>query len=122
MSNIEEDIKLKEISERFNNGTETLEDIMNYCRNYEIKFENGLELRVVEKRYFDKLVERIKEVESKLEEANKQLDLDYVDKNYIPVEKVKEGLEYIEDYFDRLNGPDEDIEYIRKIKNRVIGG
>ena len=95
MSNVEEDIKLKEISERFNNGTETLEDIMNYCRNYEIKFENGLELRVVEKRYFDKLVERIKEVESKLEESNKQLDLDYVDKNYIPVEKVKDLKESI---------------------------
>ena len=40
---------LKEISKRFNNGTETIEDIIKYCRNYEIKFENGLELRVVEK-------------------------------------------------------------------------
>ena len=70
----------------------------------------------------EKYKARIKEVESKLKESNKQLDLDYVDKNYIPVEKVKEGLEYIENYFDRLNGPDEDIEYIRKIKNRVIGG
>lgn len=69
MSNIEEDInliKLKEISERFSNGTETIEDIINYCRNYEIKFENGLKLRVVEKRYFDKLVERIKELEEEL--------------------------------------------------------
>ena len=63
MSNIEEVVNLKEISERFNNGTETIEDIMNYCRNYEIKFRNGPELRVVEKRYFDKLVERIKELE-----------------------------------------------------------
>ena len=63
MSNIEEVVNLKEISERFNNGTETIEDIMNYCRNYEIKFENGSELRVVERRYFDKLVERIKELE-----------------------------------------------------------
>ena len=34
--------------------------------------------------------QRIQDLESKLEEANKQLDLDYVDKNYIPVEKVKE--------------------------------
>ena len=73
MSNIEEDINLinlKEISERFSNGTETIEDIINYCRNYEIKFENGLKLRVVEKRYFDKLVERIKE----LEEENRKLN------------------------------------------------
>ena len=34
--------------------------------------------------------ERIKELESKLEEANKQLDLDYVDENYIPKQKAKE--------------------------------
>ena len=33
--------------------------------------------------------ERIKELESKLEEANKQLDLDYVDENYIPKQKAK---------------------------------
>lgn len=33
---------------------------------------------------------RIKELESKLEEANKQLDLDYVDENYIPKQKAKE--------------------------------
>ena len=65
-----------------------------------------------------KLQKRIQDLKSKLKEANKQLD--YVDKNYIPVEKVKEGLEYIENYFDRLNGPDEDIEYIRKIKTELL--
>lgn len=62
---------LKEISKRFSNGSETIEDIINYCRNYEIKFENGLELRVVEKKYFDKLVKKIKE----LEEENKRKDM-----------------------------------------------
>ena len=35
-----------------------------------------------------KLQNRIKELEAKLEKANKQLDLDYVDKNYIPKQKV----------------------------------
>lgn len=39
---------------------------------------------------------RIKELEEQLEKANKQLDLDYVDKNYIPKQKVKE-------LFDRLH-------------------
>ena len=39
--------------------------------------------------------QRIQDLESKLEEANKQLDLDYVDKNYIPVEKVKDLKESI---------------------------
>ena len=33
-----------------------------------------------------------------LEEANKQLDLDYVDKNYIPKQKVKEIIYIIIDY------------------------
>lgn len=100
MSNIEEDInliKLKEISERFSNGTETIEDIINYCRNYEIKFENGLKLRVVEKRYFDKLVERIKELETKLEFKNWG-DLDNTQfeeymNQFIPKQKVKDKIE-----------------------------
>ena len=41
-------------------------------------------------------------------------------KDYIPKQKVKEGLEDIEDYFDRLNGPDEDMEYIRNIKKKLL--
>lgn len=40
--------------------------------------------------------------------------------NYIPKQKVKQGLEDIEDYFDRLNGPDEDIEYIRHVKQEIL--
>ena len=35
-------------------------------------------------------------------------------------QKVKEKLECIEDYFDRLNGSDEDIEYIRNIKKELL--
>ena len=40
-----------------------------------------------------KLQNRIKELEAKLEKANKQLDLDYVDKNYIPKQKVIDLIE-----------------------------
>ena len=65
---------------------------------------------------------RIQELEEELAEFNKQLDLDYVDKNYIPKQVVIESLEDIEDYFDRLNGPDEDIEYIRQVKNELLEG
>lgn len=46
--------------------------------------------------------------------------LRYAKNNSIPKEKVKEGIESIEDYFDRLNGPDEDIEYIRNIKQELL--
>ena len=42
----------------------------------------------------EKYKTKIKDLQSKLEEANKQLDLDYVDKNYIPVEKVKDLIKY----------------------------
>ena len=65
---------------------------------------------------------RIKELEEELEKANRQLDLDYVEENFTTKQKVKEGLEKIEDYFDRLNGPDEDIEYIRQVKNELLEG
>lgn len=37
-------------------------------------------------------------------------------------QKVKQGLEDIEDYFDRLNGPDEDMEYIRHVKQEILEG
>ena len=95
-SNIDKLIKLKEISKRFNNGTETIEDIMYYCRNYEIKFENGLELRVVEKRYFDKLVKRIKKLEEALLKVkDKNATLFITCRNSIPKQKVKDKIEEI---------------------------
>lgn len=41
---------------------------------------------------------RIKELEKELEKANKQLDLDYVDDNYIPKQKVKDKIELHKNY------------------------
>ena len=38
------------------------------------------------------------------------------------MEAVIEALEDIKDYFDRLNGPDEDIEYIRQVKEELLEG
>lgn len=94
---------LKEISKRFSNGSETIEDIINYCRNYEIKFENGLELRVVEKKYFDKLVKKIKE----LEEENKRKDMfmqmaKEVIENSILTQKVKDILNEIQEEYNKV--------------------
>ena len=42
--------------------------------------------------------------------------------NYIPKQAAIEALEDIKDYFDRLNGPDEDIEYIRQVKEELLEG
>ena len=45
---------------------------------------------------------KIKELEAKLEEANKQLDLDYVDENYIPKQKIKDKIEELRNEKEQL--------------------
>lgn len=40
--------------------------------------------------------------------------------HYISKEKVEKGIDRIEDYFDRLNGPDEDIDFIREVKQELL--
>ena len=82
-------VNLKDISERFNNGTETIEDIINYCRNYELYFGSNTTMQVVEKKYFDKLVERIQELEQENRIQRRQLNSAF-DRGWIPKEKVKE--------------------------------
>jgi len=47
--------------------------------------------------------------------------LNYIE-NSIPKQLVKETFKYIEDYFERLNGPDEDIEYIKNKKQELLEG
>ena len=65
--------------------------------------------------------ERIKELESKLEEANKQLDLDYVDENYIPKQKVKEMQAKIKELEEELYSANKIInEYLDGIPKQVI--
>lgn len=100
---IEEDIN--KINERFNNGTETIDDILNYCKNYRFTFENGTKMRLVEKKHVDRLIDEHKKLLAEreqdkkrikeLEEMNKEIlnskigiDLSYQD--YIPKQKVKE--------------------------------
>lgn len=43
-------------------------------------------------------------------------------KNFISKKKVEEMLDDIEDYFYQLNGPDEDIEFIREQRIKILGG
>ena len=84
---------------------ENLDKLEAHCRKA-IRYERGVEHKVVFElleRYKEFLVEKeqdkkkIKELEAKLEEANRQLDLDYVDKNYIPVKKVINKKESLKD-------------------------
>ena len=55
--------ELDQIHKRFENGTETLKDIMYHCWNYGFELENGYKLKVVETKYFDKLVKYIEKQE-----------------------------------------------------------
>ena len=109
---IEEDIK--KISKRFQNGTETIEDILDYCKNYEITFENSTKIKLVDKKYLDKLVKEYKKLLAEREEDKKKIaeleaklefyqwgDLDNLKfeeymKEFIPKQKVK-------DEFNKLN-------------------
>ena len=43
-------------------------------------------------------------------------------KNFISKKKVEEILNDIEDYFYHLNGPEEDIEFIREQRIKILGG
>lgn len=125
MSNI---VNLKEISERFNNGTETIEDIMNYCRNYEIQFGSKVTMRVVEKKYFDKLVERIKELEEENLHWRGQYLIALDEIGMIPKQKVKDVLQnnrnelfsttYIDD--KQYKPYTMQIDRINKIENELL--
>lgn len=120
MSNIEDDVKI----------------VKRYLRNSSYKesdsdfFKNGgwemvdLEIpkamaNILSEREQDKA--RIKELESKLEEANKQLDLDYVDENYIPKQKAKEMQAKIKELEEELYSANKIInEYLDGIPKQVI--
>lgn len=63
----------------------------------------------------------------KLEEESRKKSIELICyqeelENSIPTQVVIEALEDIEDYFYRLNGPDEDIEYIRQVKKELLEG
>ena len=63
--------ELEEIHRRFENGTETIDDIKKHCLNYMIKTENGVELKLVETKYFEKLIKYIDQLENKVKELGK---------------------------------------------------
>lgn len=104
MDNTEESV---ELLKRFNPGDE-----------YTGKIKQAIENILAEQEKLKDENTHFKLENIKLENLNKILNYELEDS--IPKQKVKEGLEDIEDYFDRLNGPDEDIEYIRRIKKELL--
>lgn len=102
MSNIEEDIEL--LKKLDTTGDE--------------EFTQAIKNILAERKQDKARIQELEEILLKVKDKNVKLFIHY--KNSIPKQKVKEGLEDIEDYFDRLNGPDEDIEYIRNIKKELL--
>lgn len=66
--------EIKQISKRFNNGEETIEDILNHCRHYILKLENGRKLDLVEKKYLDKIIDECKKLSVEREEDKNELE------------------------------------------------
>lgn len=104
MSNIEDDVK---IVKRYLENSSYKESDSDFFKNggwemVDLEIPKSM-ANILSEREQDKA--RIKELESKLEEANKQLDLDYVDENYIPKQKAKEmqaKIKELEEKNDRL--------------------
>lgn len=118
MSNIEDDVKI--VKEFIDYAQEVIDD-MEYERPVDVtvyqKYLTSMQSILAEREQDKK---RIKELE---EERNHWHGCFIVAmENSIAKEKVIEAFEDIEDYFDRLNGPDEDMDYIRQVKQELLEG
>lgn len=102
VANIEDFIKVYKETKMQKNVIENID------KDYFTEFVD----RLIEK--LDDKDKRIKELEEELAEFNKQLDLDYVDENYIPKQVVI-------DKIDELGISDEDIN-IRYVLQELLEG
>ena len=89
------DSELQERSKRFNNGTETIDDLINGYRHYKICNDKGLDLDVVELKYYKRLIDFYKQAKSDLYEANNRINdlLDIVKDKDKEIEYWKEQAE-----------------------------
>lgn len=104
----------------FGLNKDTLE-VANELENLLSDYTRQKQINEEHKKINGELREKVKELEEENLIQRKQI-MSIFDRGYISKQVVKEGLEDIEDYFDRLNGPDEDIEYIKQIKQELLGG
>ena len=109
VANIEDDVN--ELKSIMNLRTESG---FAYSQKNTLKLQKSIR-NVLAEREQDK--KRIQE----LEEENYVRKIQIYEKS-IAKEKVIEAFEDIEDYFDRLNGPDEDMDYIRQVKQELLEG
>ena len=88
--------ELEEIHNRFMNGTETEDDLINHYYNFKINFTDNRELEVVEKKYYEKMIglyKTLKEIEEEHRKENGELRTE-LDKEK---EKNKNVIKFIKD-------------------------
>lgn len=124
MSSIEEDIKVLEnlivtLPNFHLGGSDNISRVLqDYTRQKQINEEH--------QRINGELREKVKELEEELEKANRQLDLDYVEENFIPKQAVKEKIEEIiidkgNRYYDKFL-ESRDIQYTIDILREILEG
>ena len=87
--------KLREIHSRFENGTETLEDLLEHCPRFCMEIKNKektVELNVVETKYYEKLVDIVKKQDKVIDEMAKKIYEEGI---------VWENEEDVKKYFER---------------------
>ena len=127
MSNIEDDVK---VLEKFMNNEMQRDKLErdNRCGGWKIgDIYKLLELNPAINNLLSEREQNIKRIKELEEEnrifKNKNVLVNRYFKlkdNSIPKQKVKNTLDDIYDYFERLNGPDEDIEYIESKRKELL--
>lgn len=113
------------------------EEIIEKYHHFKIKTADGIELDLIETKYYKELLdlykqkkEKNKELEEKLKIATAMLtrgtypeqnkgDNDF-DKQFISKNKIKAEIEDIIDYFEWANATDEDMEFLEKKKKEIL--
>ena len=133
VANIEDEIMSQEAFNELIDNFEVVATLTMYGRKSIKHYVKEMQAELERK---DKRIQELEEEKAMLKKASniaKEVNIEDITEimnksyeefmsNYIPKQAVIEALEDIEDYFDRLNGPDEDIEYIRQVKEELLEG
>ena len=133
VANIEDEIMSQEAFNELIDNFEVVATLTMYGRKSIKHYVKEMQAELERK---DKRIQELEEEKAMLKKASniaKEVNIEDVTdvinesykefmSNYIPKQAVIEALEDIKDYFDRLNGPDEDIEYIRQVKEELLEG
>lgn len=123
VANIEDDVK---IVKRYLENSAYKESNSDFFKNggweiVDLEIPKAMKNIIAEREQDKKKIQELEE-ENRiyvLEGNRVKLEL-YIKENYILKQKVIEALDDIYDYLERLNGPDEDIEYIENKRRELL--